>query len=373
MKVGLIYEIESVKPHEPGHEYRVYHEALAQIELADRLGFDSVWAVEHHFLNEFSYSSAPEVFLACISQRTRRIRIGHGVAILPFNHPVRVAERVAVLDIMSNGRVELGTGRSTTMDEIAGFGLSPEETRPRWREAIEMIPRMWQEDPFVYHGRFWKVDRPVSVIPKPLQKPHPPLWVAAVSPDTFRLAGEYGLGALGFTLGVGLEQVAERIAIYRDAVASCKASGKNVNNQISMNLICMAGEDARATEQLARGAVTWYARRGFELIQQVARERAACKAYGYLEKAAKIEPAEITDDYYDFLKAEDLVAVGDSDEIIRVVRRYHELGVDQILLLMQFGRIPHAAVMRSIEIVGRRILPEVRRWLAPGQRSNLSQ
>ena len=175
MKVGLLYEIESVKPHAPDHEYRVFWDTMAQIELADRLGFDSVWVVEHHFLNEFSYSSAPEVFLGCVSQRTRKIRIGHGVAVLPFSHPIRVAERVAVLDIMSNGRVEFGTGRSTTMDEILGFGMTTEETRPRWREALEMIPRMWRDEPFSYQGRFWSVPRPVSIIPKPLQKPHPPL------------------------------------------------------------------------------------------------------------------------------------------------------------------------------------------------------
>ena len=118
MKAGLIYEIESVKPHAADHEYRVFWDTMQQIELADRLGFDSVWTVEHHFLNEFSYCSAPEVFLACVTQRTKQIRVGHGVVVLPFSHPIRVAERIAILDIMSNGRVEFGTGRATTMDEL---------------------------------------------------------------------------------------------------------------------------------------------------------------------------------------------------------------------------------------------------------------
>ena len=148
MKAGLIYEIESIKPQIAHHESAFICETMEQIELADRLGFDSVWTVEHHFLNEFSYCSAPEVFLACVAQRTKRIRVGHGVVVLPFNHPVRVAERIAMLDIVSNGRVEFGTGRATTMDEILGFGMRPEETRPRWAEAVEMIPRMWREDPF---------------------------------------------------------------------------------------------------------------------------------------------------------------------------------------------------------------------------------
>ncbi|HEY6299316.1 MAG TPA: LLM class flavin-dependent oxidoreductase, partial [Candidatus Binatus sp.] len=208
MKAGLIYEIESVKPHTADHEYRVFWETMEQIELADRLGFDSVWTVEHHFLNEFSYCSAPEVFLACVTQRTRQIRVGHGVVVLPFNHPIHVAERIAMLDIMSNGRVEFGTGRATTMDELLGFGVRPEETRPRWAEAVEAIPRMWREDPFSMHGKYWTVDPPVSVIPKPIQKPHPPMWVAATNPTTFELAAERGLGVLCFTLGVELAQVA---------------------------------------------------------------------------------------------------------------------------------------------------------------------
>ena len=216
MKAGLIYEIESIKPHAADHEYRVFWETMEQIELADRLGFDSVWTVEHHFLNEFSYSSAPEVFLACVTQRTKQIRVGHGVAVLPFSHPIHVAERIAVLDIMSNGRVEFGTGRATTMDELLGFGVRPEDTRPRWAEAVEAIPRMWREDPFTMHGKYWTVEPPVSVIPKPIQKPHPPMWVAATNPTTFELAAERGLGVLCFTLGVELAQVSERINIYRD-------------------------------------------------------------------------------------------------------------------------------------------------------------
>ena len=162
MKAGLIYEIESVKPHAADHEYRVFWETMEQIELADKLGFDSVWTVEHHFLNEFSYCSAPEVFLACVAQRTKQIRIGHGVVVLPFSHPIHVAERIAVLDIMSNGRVEFGTGRATTMDELLGFGVRPEDTRPRWAEAVEAIPRMWREDPFTMHGKYW-TDRAAGV------------------------------------------------------------------------------------------------------------------------------------------------------------------------------------------------------------------
>ena len=271
MKAGLIYEIETVKPFKsPTYEADIYRETLEQIELADRLGFDSVWTVEHHFLHEFSYCSAPEVFLGCVAGRTKRIRIGHGVVVLPFNHPVRVAERIGVLDIVSNGRVEFGTGRATTMDEILGFGMTPDQTRPRWAEAVEMIPRMWREDPFTYKGKYWSVEHPVSVIPKPVQKPHPPMWVACTNPTTFELAAQRGLGALCFTLGVELRDVAPRIKLYRDTIKRAKPVGQSINNQVSLNIMGLIDDNPKKAEDLAHDAVLWYVRKGFTLVSSVA-------------------------------------------------------------------------------------------------------
>ena len=301
---------------------------MEQIELADRLGFDSVWTVEHHFLNEFSYCSAPEVFLACVTQRTKQIRVGHGVVVLPFNHPIHVAERIAMLDIMSNGRVEFGTGRATTMDELLGFGVRPEETRPRWAEAVEAIPRMWREDPFSMHGKYWTVEPPVSVIPKPIQKPHPPMWVAATNPTTFELAAERGLGVLCFTLGVELAQVSERINIYRAGIKHARPVGQTINNQVSMNIMGLIGDDPYAAEHIAREAVLWYVRKGFELVSSVAAASKTDESYKYLKTASKFDPAKFTTDYYDFLKDGDLIAVGGGgrggarrEEISRARRR----------------------------------------------------
>src|SRR5215510_5654826 len=198
MKFDLLYELQMPKPRDARSEYRCYHEALEQIVLADELGYDIVWEVEHHFLNEFAHSSAPEVFLAAVSQRTKRIRIGHGVTLLPhkFNHPIRVAERVAALDLLSHGRVEFGTGRSSQYEQ-AGFGIDTEASR-------EIIPRRWTEDPFEYHGRV--VDIPSrSIIPKPLQKPHPPIWMATTSPQSWEIAGQNGIGILGLTIFVSVD------------------------------------------------------------------------------------------------------------------------------------------------------------------------
>ena len=367
MKAGLIYEIETVKPFKsPDYEADVYRETLEQIELADRLGFDSVWTVEHHFLNEFSYCSAPEVFLGCVAGRTNRIRIGHGVVVLPFNHPVRVAERVAVLDIVSNGRVEFGTGRATTMDEILGFGMTPDQTRPRWLEAVEMIPRMWREDPFTHHGKYWSVDQPISVIPKPIQKPHPPMWVAATNPVTFELAAERGLGALCFTLGVELKDVEPRIRLYRDTIKRAKPLGSSINNQISMNIMGLIGDDPKQTEEIARDAVLWYVRKGFELVSTVARGAPNDGSYKYLNTAAKFDPAQFTRDYYSFLKDGDLIAVGGPEEALRVAQRYLKIGADQVLFFLQYGAIPHQHIMRSIEIIGEKVLPEIHSWPTAG-------
>src|SRR5947209_16619269 len=177
MKFGLIYELQQQKPWVENQEHKTYHDALDQIELADRVGFDYVWEVEHHFLEEYSHSSAPEVFLAAASQRTKRIRLGHGIVQIPprFNHPARVVERAATLDLVSGGRVELGTGEASSQVELGGFGVERETKREQWHEALDAIARMFVEEPFAgYEGEFFSMP-PRNVVPKPKQKPHPPL------------------------------------------------------------------------------------------------------------------------------------------------------------------------------------------------------
>src|SRR5579885_910540 len=180
MKFGSFYELEIPLPWEPGKEQRVFREGLEQVALADRLGFNYVWATEHHFLEEYAHSSAPEVFLAACSQRTKRIRLGHGVTLLPlpYNHPARVAERIATLDLVSEGRVEFGTGESSSEVELGGFCIKRGDKRGMWQESLGAICRMFTEEPFMGHeGKYFTMP-PRNVVPKPVQKPHPPLWVA---------------------------------------------------------------------------------------------------------------------------------------------------------------------------------------------------
>ena len=201
MKFGIFYEHQLPRPWEPGDEHRLYKNALEQVELADRLGFDTVWEVEHHFLEEYSHSSAPEVFLAACSQRTKRIRLGHGIVQLPiqFNHTARVVERIATLDLVSDGRVEFGTGEASSEAELGGFMIDRETNRDQWLENLDAAARMFVEEPFAgWKGKYFEMP-PRNVLPKSLQKPHPPLWVACSRRETIHLAAEKGIGALSFS------------------------------------------------------------------------------------------------------------------------------------------------------------------------------
>src|SRR2546430_7192003 len=197
MKFGIFYELQMARPWEPDSEWELYHNALAQLELADRLGYDHAWVVEHHFREEYSHSSAPEVFLGAASQRTKDIRLGHGIIQLTTSHPAKVAERVAALDILSNGRAEFGMGESASITELEPFHVSFEQKRDIWEDAVRCVIPMFREGGVEYSGAHF--DFPLrNVLPKPRQKPHPPLWMACSQLDTIAYAGRRGPGALGF-------------------------------------------------------------------------------------------------------------------------------------------------------------------------------
>ena len=195
MEFGIFFELSVPRPFAPGVEQQVYLNALEQARLADELGFDSVWCVEHHFLEEYSHCSAPEVMLAAIAAQTRDVRVGHGavVCVPEMNHPIRVAERCAALDILSGGRLEVGTARSGTWTELGGFGADPDLTKKHWDEYVRVLPRLWAEGPFEYEGLSFSMPER-NVLPKPVQDPHPPLWVTVTSPGTEIDAADRGIG-----------------------------------------------------------------------------------------------------------------------------------------------------------------------------------
>jgi alkanesulfonate monooxygenase SsuD/methylene tetrahydromethanopterin reductase-like flavin-dependent oxidoreductase (luciferase family) len=357
VKFGLLYELEYARPWAPGFERNLFHQALDQIELADRVGFDYVWQVEHHFLTEYSHSSAPEVFLGAVSQRTRNIRIGHGVVLLPqaYNHPIRVAERIATLDILSDGRVEFGTGRSGTPTELQGFGIDPALSKDMWDEAVRIIPRMWRDEPFSYEGRFFSIP-PRNIVPKPVQRPHPPMWVAASSPDTFLQAGERGLGLLCFIIG-SPDRLTKRVQSYRDAIRHAEPVGEFVNEQVAGFTVTLCLDDDAEARAIGGPAALWYTAM---LGTIVGDWRGQCvPGYEYYSAMSQ-EATEHAEMDLGSLLENGTYCIGGPEACIRTIRMYEAAGVDQILCFMQAGRIPHDKIMRSIELFGEKVIPAVR-------------
>src|ERR1700722_7954727 len=190
MKFGGFYELQLPRPWQAGSEHALIKNELDQVELSDKLGFDYIWATEHHFLEEYAHSSAPEVFLAAASQRTKNVRIGHGIVQMPpnINHPARVAERIATLDLISHGRVEFGTGEGATSTELDGFGVAQPEKKEAWEEATREALKMRSTVPYPgYEGKYFSMPER-NIVPKPQQKPHPPVWVAASRRETVMVA-----------------------------------------------------------------------------------------------------------------------------------------------------------------------------------------
>jgi alkanesulfonate monooxygenase SsuD/methylene tetrahydromethanopterin reductase-like flavin-dependent oxidoreductase (luciferase family)/putative sterol carrier protein len=371
MRFGIFYEHQLPRPWEPDSEERVLAEALEQVALADRVGFDYVWEVEHHFLEEYSHSSAPEVFLAAASQRTRRIRLGHGIVQIPpgFNHPARVAERVATLDLISGGRVDFGTGESSSQSELGGFNVDRELKREMWDEALDAITRMFVEEPFAgYDGRFLKMP-PRNVIPKPKQKPHPPLWVACSRRETIQLAARKGIGALSFSF-VEPEAAKEWAESYYSILASdeCVPAGFEVNANLAVVLPMMCHEDeATAIERgidgghffgysLAHYYVFGEHRPAHTDIWADFKENRGER--GFSREIVNPDDAPLG---VKLLAQGGIVslrgAVGTPAQIRDLIERYEQAGVDQVIFVSQAGRNRHEHICESLELFGRDVLP----------------
>ena len=248
MQFGLLFECQ--RPYE-GTEIdwnSLYKETLAQCELADQVGFDNVWFVEHHFLTGFSGSPSQDAMFGALSRITKNIRIGYGVCILPYHHPVRVAERVALVDQLTDGRVEFGTGRSNAYEQM-GLGVDPRNTRSLWEESIAMIPQIWQSDEFEWEGEHWQVPKR-RVLPKPVQQPHPRMYLACTQQDSFRLAAEQGLGVLS-SASYATSVLAEQVKIYRDALKNVNPVGAFATEFWGNNVHAYCGKDNDEARELA--------------------------------------------------------------------------------------------------------------------------
>ncbi len=363
MKFALFYEIPVAKPWDEESEHRAFKNTLEQAVVGDQVGFHSFWTVEHHFLEEYSHCSNPEVLYGAIAARTTNIRIGYGVRLLPqpYNHPIRSAESAAVLDLLSDGRVEFGTGRSSTRDELEGFDIDPNETRAMWSEALEHIVAAWTEETYQAQGKYWQMGAPRRVQPKPLQKPHPPMWGATSSLDGHREIGRRGLGLCSFTVGVPPEQLAERIALYRQGIAECEVPvGKFVNDRAATFTMVHCAEDRQRAFDTAAESMVWYVKRGGELIASVAEllEGKDLGTYGYAGDALKHRRegtlGQLT---FDYLQSSGSAVVGDPDDCIATAKRYEAAGCDLLLCLVNPYDIPHEDVMTSIELLGKHVIP----------------
>lgn len=360
MKFDLIFEMATDEPDNRRTVQRVYHEALEEIELAEEMGFTTAWETEHHFLREFSHSTAPEVFLAAASQRTRKLRLGHGCVLLPhgFNHPIRVAERAAVLDIMSDGRVELGTARSSEFEQ-GGFDIDPRDTRVQWQEAITAIPQMWRDEEFSFEGEFLNVP-PRHVLPKPVQDPHPPLWLACTSPESWRIAGLNGVGALGFSHFADAAELRERIATYHEGVAQATPAGETVNSRVAVSSMVHCADDGDQARAEAYDAIAWIILNTFRLLSPKAKEGGWG---GLTPEVAKTMQAmeDKAPEMYQRLNAQNAIIVGDPEECIDKIRTYEALGVDHLICHMSFRGLAHEKTMHAMELFGKYVIPAFER------------
>ncbi len=362
MRFGVFYELQLPKPWAPGDEHKLFQDALEQVVLADKLGIDYAWEVEHHFLDEYSHSSAPEVFLAAASGRTERIRLGHGIrqVIANYNHPARTAECIATLDLVSNGRVDFGIGEGATRLELGGFDIPAKTKRAMALEAAEQIANMMVMDPYPgYVGESFSMPCR-NVLPKPLQKPHPPMWMACTNRDTIRIAASLGLGALAFSF-VDPAEAHNWSQIYYDIIKSdqCVPLGHRVNANIAMVSSFSIHEDRIEAIRRGQEGFEFF---GYALQGLVARDTIPGRTRMWQEfqelrqdKTADLIRLAEADDRNLFGHAP---GIGTPDDLRRHLRAMQESGVDQVILMQQAGRNRHEDICESLELFADQVLPE---------------
>jgi alkanesulfonate monooxygenase SsuD/methylene tetrahydromethanopterin reductase-like flavin-dependent oxidoreductase (luciferase family) len=364
MKFGIFYEHQLPRPWTPGAEQRLFQEALDQVELADRLGIDYAWEVEHHFLEEYSHSSAPEVFLAACSQRTKNIRLGHGIVLMPpgYNHPARVAERIATLDLVSNGRVEFGTGESASTLELGGYGVAVADKRASWAEAVEQCLNMMVMAPYPgFQGQYFEMPCR-NIVPKPVQKPHPPVWVACSNRETIKLAARNGIGALTFAF-VDPEEARHWVDdYYRILKEECVPIGHAINPNICMVTGFSLHEDEAEARRRGEDGFRFF---GYAL------------AHHYVFGAH--QPG-ITDIWADFEQARPTLApagasrgIGTPQQLREHLRGFEAAGVDQVAFIQQGGRNRHDHICEALDLFAGTVMPEFKARDAARRQARLDE
>ncbi|MBI1817322.1 MAG: LLM class flavin-dependent oxidoreductase [Deltaproteobacteria bacterium] len=336
-------------------EHSRYLRELEVSQAVDAVGFKYDWAPEHHFLQHYSHQPAPEVFLSWVAARTTRIHVGTAITNITaaVNHPARVAERIATMDHLSEGRVEFGTGRGSSSAEWGGFAIpSAAETKPMWRESLEQIPLMWRDEPYAFEGKYFRMPER-NVLPKPYTRPHPPMWLACSSPNTFAECGELGLGCLCFTFGTPTE-IAAHVRAYKDGIKRCKQPvGAYINDNIAVttNMFCLEdGDEARRL--YADAKVERFTEYFLQWLDSIPRPK-GLPPTGPVGPLPQSTPEQ--------LKA-GLAAggrqIGSPEEIAKVVKMYDDIGVDQLIYAPLTLTLDQKHVLRSIEAFGKHVLPK---------------
>ena len=359
MKFGIFYEHQLPRPWKENDELKLYQDALDQVELADSLGIDYVWEVEHHFLEEYAHSSAPEVFLAACSQRTKNIRLGHGIKLMPpnYNHPARVAEEIATLDLVSNGRVEFGTGESSSLAELGGFKIPVEEKRNQWLEAVEQTCNMMAMEPYPgYEGKYFSMPCR-NVVPKPMQRPHPPLWVACSNRETIKLAARLGIGALTFAFVDPDEAKLWVDDYYKILKEECVPIGHTINPNIAMvtSFGCHKDHD-EAVRRMQEGFQFFSYGLGHHYVFGINKPGRTNIWEEFQENKIKTEGKSIL--HMKVPTKTETPGIGTPEEITAHLKKFEKTGVDQVTFIQQGGRNKHEHICEALELFASEVMPE---------------
>ena len=356
MRFGVFYEMQLPRPWAPDDERRLFQEALEQVELADRLGYDYAWEVEHHFLDEYSHSSSPEVFLAAAAARTTRIRLAHGIRqVIPnYNHPARTAECLATLDLISNGRVDFGIGEGATRLELGGFGIKAKEKRAMALEAAEQIANMMVLEPYPgFEGKYFTMPCR-NVLPKPAQKPHPPMWMACTNRDTIKVAASLGLGALAFSF-LNPAEARTWSEIYYGIIRSenCVPLGHSVNANLAMVSSFSIHRDRAEAIRRGHEGFEFF---GYALNALVAHDTVPGRTnlWGeYLERRGNRTEEFVAQNVVGARSS----GIGTPQDMRAHLESFQEAGVDQVIFLQQAGRNRHAHICESLELFASDVMP----------------
>jgi alkanesulfonate monooxygenase SsuD/methylene tetrahydromethanopterin reductase-like flavin-dependent oxidoreductase (luciferase family) len=364
MRFGVFYELQLPRPWNKGDERNLFHQALDQVALADRLGFDYAWEVEHHFLDEYSHSSAPEVFLSAAAARTKTIRLGHGIRqVIPnYNHPARSAEGLSTLDIISDGRVDFGIGEGATRLELGGFRIPAKEKRAMALEAGEQIANMMVLEPYPgFEGKYFSMPCR-NVLPKPVQVPHPPMWMACTNRETIKVAAQNGVGALAFSF-LDPDEARAWADIYYGIIKSeaCVPLGHSVNANIAMVSNFSVHQDRAEAIRRGHEGFEFF---GYAMNALVAHDTVPGRTnlWGeYLQKRG-----ERTEEIVQATRGVEVYSsgIGTPADMRQHLKGFQESGVDQVIFLQQAGRNRHEHICEALELFAAEVMPQFKAEVA---------